>query len=225
MVCTISYIIKNKDQRLSTVSEVEEVKEALRFAHWLLHKNLADEIIITDNFGERWTVKQLEKYFAQQADRISSFEAYFDGSYDVQTRRSGCGIVIYLFAGKTVTRIRRSVYLGLLERSSDAEFLGMQLIFRTLHEEQLTHLDGWIFGDNKGVIESMLGNYPVYEQTSIAIIEETERLIKKNALRVGYESIGRNDNKEAHNLAKQGMAEEILFSKNEEVLYKKRGHQ
>ncbi|MGL4820414.1 MAG: reverse transcriptase-like protein [Bacilli bacterium] len=206
----LRYTLHTPKHKAPTETGPCERDEAMAIAEWLRHKNIAHEIIFIDEWDTEWNLKQMKKRIEEEKSSPYKFTAYFDGAFDHNTEEGSAGVAIYIESAEETIRIRKNMPLGRVASSTEAETLALLFLFETLEAYDYSALDGTVIGDAKGTIETMLGNYPVYDPVIERYISRAEALVKRLKLRVRYEHVLRHDNKEAHMLAMQGMQGELV---------------
>ncbi|MET3696049.1 ribonuclease HI [Bacillus oleivorans] len=160
---------------------------------------------IIDEKGMEWTPKEARKLLEISASEPHNIRLFFDASFDKDTRDTGVGYVLYYNIGEKEIRLRRSRKLTNIEHSSEAEYIALYHVFDLIEEEELGGLDCMIYGDAKGVIMQMIGEWPCFDENLNRWLDRTEERVKKLKLQPSYRYIDRKQNIEAHRLSKKGM--------------------
>lgn len=163
------------------------------------------DLYFLDHHGTKWSLKEFERYTSKKEESPSSFEMLFDGSFDKETKESGCGAVIYFFEGRKKKRIRVNKSLSYLENNNEAEYAALWTGLQQLKEINVDDTEIVIKGDSKVVISQLSGEWAVYEPLLSKWMDRIEETLSELRLQPIYEYISRNDNKEAHRLAVQAL--------------------
>ncbi|HWO76333.1 MAG TPA: reverse transcriptase-like protein [Bacillus sp. (in: firmicutes)] len=186
-------------------SEWLPLEKANRVIRDLSDTSKINEIQVIDEKGMVWTPKEARKLLEVRASEPHNIRLYFDASFDQATGDTGVGYVLYYNIGESQIRLRRSRKLSNIEHSSEAEYIALYHVFDLIEEEELTGFDCTIYGDAKGVIMQMIGEWPCFDENLNRWLDRTEERVKKLKLQPSYRYIERKQNIEAHRLSKKGM--------------------
>ena len=181
------------------------LEKANRVIKDLSETSRINEIQIIDENGRHWTPKEARKLLQIRAAEPHNIRLYFDASFDKASGDAGVGYCLYYKIGDNEIRLRRSRKLSEIEHSSEAEYIALYHVFDLIEEEELTGLDCTIYGDAKGVIMQMIGEWPCLDENLNRWLDRTEERVKKLKLQPSYRYIDRKQNIEAHRLSKKGM--------------------
>lgn len=186
-------------------SESMLLEKAIKVLKDLQETNKIHEIRVIDDKGLEWNAKEAKKLLTIKEAEPNEIRLYFDASFDKETRETGVGYVLYYKNGDHEVRLRRSRKLTNIEHSSEAEYIALYHVFDLIEEEELSGLDCTVYGDAKGVIMQMIGEWPSYDNHLNRWLDRTEERIKRLKLSPTFRFIERKQNIEAHRLAKKGM--------------------
>ncbi len=163
------------------------------------------DLYFLDNRGTKWSLKEFEKFTSKKEESLSSVEIFFDGSFDKESKESGCGAVIYFFEGRKKKRIRVNKALSYLENNNEAEYAALWTGLQELKNIKVDDTEVMIKGDSKVVISQLSGEWAVYEPLLTKWMDRIDATLKELRLQPIYEHVSRNENKESHRLAVQAL--------------------
>lgn len=193
-------------------SEWFDDKKIHPLANDMLKTGRIKDIIVMDEMGREWTLKEFNKFMEKTEEEPSNPVIYFDGGFDREKAESGIGIVIYYDKGKEKYRIRYNAKLYELQSSNEAEYAAMYNSFEVLQQIGVGQMPCIIKGDAQGVLKQLAGEWPCYEQTLNRWLDRIEEKIKAMGLKPSFQVISRNENKEAHKLATQALKDNMIDS-------------
>lgn len=206
-----TYHTKKKEQIFLT-SEFVSIEQALRTTEDMEQTNRVKEILFVDERAVQWTKKELEKLIKEMEKEPHHIIVYFDGGFDKQSKISGLGISIYFDQGGTTYRVRRNERLENLDNNNEAEYAALELSINELMMLSVHHQDIVFRGDSQVVLNQLGGEWPCYEENFKKYLDRIEAKLKKQSIRPVYEIITRKENKEAHQLATQGIVGIDIYS-------------
>ncbi|WLR59885.1 DUF771 domain-containing protein [Guptibacillus hwajinpoensis] len=179
--------------------------EALLLARDIAKTGRSIDLYFLDNRGTKWSVKELETYMTKKQERPASIEIIFDGSFDKETKKAGCGAVIYYYEGRQRKRIRINKAMDYLENNNEAEYASLWLGLQEIKSIDVEDTEILIKGDSQVVINQLGGEWAVYEPLLTRWMDRIEDTLRDLRLQPVYKHISREENKEAHRLAKQAL--------------------
>jgi len=159
----------------------------------------------TDDNGNNWTLKQLEKYITEIKEEPHHIKVYFDGGYDLKNKTAGLGCSIYYEQNERKYRLRKNALVEGLESNNEAEYAALHLGLKELEMLDVHHLPVTFIGDSLVVIHQLNGEWPCYEEELTAWIDRIEEKIGALGIIPTYEAISRKQNREADQLATQAL--------------------
>lgn len=130
----------------------------------------------------------------------------------MDTRQAGIGIVIYYDKGKEKYRYRLNARLHELESNNEAEYAALYNGLVLLEDIGIKQQSIIIKGDAQGLIKQLEGEWPCYEKNLNRWLDRIELKMAEMGLKVEYEVIARNNNKEADQLATQALKNKMIQS-------------
>ncbi|KHD86067.1 hypothetical protein NG54_05475 [Heyndrickxia ginsengihumi] len=170
------------------------------------------ELAIIDEMENGWTVKEFLKWKEEIEEEPSNIVVYFDGGFDLQTKRAGIGVVIYYQQHNATYRIRINHLFNELCSNSEAEYVALYFACQQLEDLGAHHVPCMIKGDAQGVIMQLLGEWPCYEEILNDWLNKIEDKLKMLGIKATYETISRKQNKEADQLASQALHDQMIHS-------------
>ncbi|MFD1707205.1 reverse transcriptase-like protein [Siminovitchia sediminis] len=170
------------------------------------------EIIVLDELGREWTVKEFQKLREKAEEEPRNPIIYFDGGFNRLNGEAGIGVVIYYDKGPDQYRIRYNAKLSELLSSNEAEYAALYNAVDILQQMDFQQTLCNIKGDAQGVLKQLAGEWPCYEESLNWWLDKIEEKIKSLGLKMSYEVIPRNENKEAHKLASQALKNQMIDS-------------
>ncbi len=158
-----------------------------------------------DQFDSSWTVKEMKGYLKGIETEPHNVTVYFDGGFDLETKASGLGCVIYYEQSGKSYRLRQNAAFGGLTSNNEAEYAALHLCLQALEVLNVHHLPVRFVGDSRVVINHMMEEWPVIEQNLYSWADRIEAKVKALGIAPEYELVSRNANKEADRLATQAL--------------------
>ncbi|WP_347550240.1 reverse transcriptase-like protein [Pseudalkalibacillus hwajinpoensis] len=179
--------------------------EAMLIARDIAKTGRSIDLFFIDHRGLKWSLKEFETYMTKKEERPASIELIFDGSFDKETKKSGCGAVIYFYEGRKRKRIRVNRALDYLENNNEAEYAALWTGLQEVRTIDVEDTEILIKGDSQVVINQMSGEWAVYEPLLNRWMDRIEVSLRDLRLQPVYKHISRDENKEAHRLAAQAL--------------------
>ncbi|UTR10452.1 reverse transcriptase-like protein [Evansella sp. LMS18] len=213
MILRIELQYKTK-KGTETVFSSEEMpaEKAHLIGEDLLKTGRAKELKFIDKYDSSMTMKELKKYLEGVKTEPHNLTVYFDGGFDIQTKKSGLGCVIYYEQNGKALRLRRNALVTELDSNNEAEYAAIHLALLELMELGAHHLPVRFIGDSQVVINQLKGEWAVYEEEFNKWIDRIEEKLDKMGLDAEYELVSRKENKEADQLATQALKEIEIMS-------------
>lgn len=190
-----------------------EGEQAILYGEDIEKSNRTSELIFYDEMGQSWKLKELKKLNTEIEEDPHDVMIYFDAGYNRESLQSGLGAVIYYRQGKKKYRLRANEPVDELENNNEAEYAALMFALNLLEEIGVHHVPCDIKGDAQGVLKQLEGEWPCYEENLNKWLDRIEEKIKSLGLKPRYQTIPRNDNKEAHKLASQALEGKNIYSK------------
>jgi len=181
------------------------VKDAILIVNDLQKTGRVKKMNFTDDHGNNWTLKQLEKYITEIKEEPHHIKVYFDGGYDLKNKTAGLGCSIYYEQNERKYRLRKNALVEGLESNNEAEYAALHLGLKELEMLDVHHLPVTFIGDSLVVIHQLNGEWPCYEEELTAWIDRVEEKIGALGIIPTYEAISRKQNREADQLATQAL--------------------
>ncbi|MBL5767053.1 reverse transcriptase-like protein [Heyndrickxia sporothermodurans] len=170
------------------------------------------DLSIVDEMGNEWTKKEFLKLKNITENEPENIMIYFDGGFDLQTRLSGIGMVIYYDKGGKSYRLRANDQLTELESNNEAEYAALYNAVVLLEGLNIKPIPCTIRGDSHGLLKQLTGEWPCLEQNLNRWLDRIEEKINKLGIKPLYEPITRKQNKEADQLASQALKNILVNS-------------
>lgn len=196
-------------------SEEMPTEKALLMARDIERTGRAKTLLFIDNHESTWTLKELMKQQQGIQTEPHNVTVYFDGGFDLKTRRSGLGCAIYYEQNGKSFRLRRNALVEELDTNNEAEYAAMHLGIQELELLGVHHLPVIFVGDSKVVVNQLSGEWPCYEAELSKWADRIEHKLKKLGIDPAYKIVSRKGNREADHLASQALKEIEITSTNE----------
>lgn len=200
----LSYITP-KGTETSFSSEEMRTAKALLLAEDLEKTARAKEIMFVDEYENKWTLKEMKKQMEAIKTEPHEVTVYFDGGFDLITRNSGLGCVIYYEQNGKSWRQRKNALVEELETNNEAEYAALHLAVQELELMGVHHLTVTFTGDSQVVINQLKGEWPCYEAELNHWADRIENDFDRLGIDPEYELVSRKNNQEADRLASQGL--------------------
>jgi len=139
---------------------------------------------------------------------------YFDGGFDLKTKKSGLGCVIYYDKNGKSFRLRKNATVEELDTNNEAEYAALHLGLQELKLLDVHHLSVTFVGDSMVVINQLNDEWPCYEAELSKWMDRIENELKRLGITPEYELVSRKKNREADQLASQALNDiEIMSTK------------
>jgi ribonuclease HI len=187
------------------ISNEMSAEAAIIMAEDLMKTGRVKELSFIDNQSVDWTLKELKKLLEDILTEPHNITVYFDGGFDVHSKKTGLGCVIFYEKNNKSYRYRRNQLVEELETNNEAEYAALYLALQELEQLGAHHLPIKIIGDSQVVINQLNGEWPCYEEVLNRWIDRIEEKLEAIGLTPEYELVSRKGNKEADQLASQAL--------------------
>jgi ribonuclease HI len=201
----IEWEYKFKKQIYKFTSEILELHEAIELLKDIEKTGRVHRVRCLDENHEEWTKKEIEKWLKSLETEPHNISLFFDGGFQEDIKAASVGIVIYYEKDGKKIRVRKNVSLELIESNNEAEYAALWTAISELENLEIHHIPIHIHGDSQVVINQITGEWPCYEKQFNWWIDKIEEKVKAMGLQCSYTLIGRNENKEADQLATQAL--------------------
>jgi ribonuclease HI len=180
-------------------------KETMIHADDLMKTGRVIDIEIIDEMDNSWTLKEFIKLNKQLDKEPENIVVYFDGGFDKESTRSGIGIVVYYDKGDEKFRIRKNEKLETLENNNEAEYAALHNALLLLEEIGVKNVPCTGKGDAQVGLKQLEGEWACFDEGLNRWLDRIESIIAKLRLKMTFDVLSRNDNKEADKLANQAL--------------------
>ncbi|MYL58825.1 reverse transcriptase-like protein [Virgibacillus halodenitrificans] len=204
-----------KGAEVALTSEEMTAAKALLMAEDLQKSGRLKQAIFIDRSEHEWTTKQLKAYLEEIKTEPHNITVYFDGGFDINTRKAGLGCVIYYEQNGKKLRIRKNALVAEMETNNEAEYAALHLAIQELELLGAHHLPVLFTGDSQVVINQLEDEWPVMEKELTSWLDKIERKLKEMGIQPEYKLVSRKNNQEADRLATQALNEVEVTSQSE----------
>ena len=206
MKLTIEWTYKTPKGAITVFrSEPMSVAHALMIAEDMERTGRVKSMEIIDEYDSTWMIKELKKYLKEMETEPHNVTVYFDGGFDIQTKGSGLGVVIYYEKDGKSYRLRRNAYVSELISNNEAEYAAFHLSLVELELLEVHHQTVRFVGDSQVVINQLNGDWPAYEQNLASWADKIDAKLQQLGIKPDYELVPRKQNSEADRLATQAI--------------------
>lgn len=215
MKISIEWVYEKNRTKTTFRSDEMSVGEALYIAEDLEKTGRAKSVTFIDQYESTWLKKELIKYLKELETEPHNVVVYFDGGYDIQSRKAGLGCVIYFEQSGKKYRVRKNADADHLASNNEAEYAAFQLSLVELEWLNVHHQTVRFVGDSQVVINQLNGEWPVYEKNLASFADRIDEQLTKMGITPEYELVPRKENEEADRLATQALHGVEIESKKE----------
>jgi ribonuclease HI len=194
-----------KGRQIELTSDLLPANEALFLVEDFEKTGRVKDIVFYDTSDQSWTKKELLQYVKGIETEPHDIVAFFDGGYDIDTRKAGLGVSIYFTQNNKQYRVRKNSLFEELESNNEAEYAAFWLLLQELENLGVHHIEVTFKGDSQVVLNQLSGDWPVYEEEFTRWIDRIEDKMKKLGIKPIYDPISRKLNKECDQLAMQAL--------------------
>lgn len=188
-------------------SDEMRAKKALLIVEDLERTGRMKNITFVDSHDNNWNLKELKKQMEEIQTEPHNVTVYFDGGFDLKTRTSGLGCVIYYEQNNKSYRLRKNAIVEELDTNNEAEYAALNLGLQELEFLGVHHLPVTVVGDSQVVINQLKEDWPCYEEELSKWADRIESHINQLGIDAEYKLVTRKGNKEADQLASQALRE------------------
>jgi ribonuclease HI len=180
-------------------------EKAILLAEDLEKTGRVKNISFIDNLGNQWNTKEFKAHTKEIETEPHDITVYFDGGFDIDSKRSGLGYVIYYEQNGKSNRLRKNALVEELDTNNEAEYAALHLAVKELEEMGVHHLPVTFIGDSQVVINQLSGEWPCYEESLNAWANRIDEDLKRLGIHPRYQAVSRKNNREADQLATQAL--------------------
>lgn len=197
------------------VSDEMQAEAAILIAEDLERTKRAKELLFLDRHDSSWTIKEIKKYMEGIQTEPHNITVYFDGGFDLDTKKSGLGCVIYYEQNKKYYRMRKNALVDGLVTNNEAEYAAFHFCLQELELLDVHHLPVVFIGDSQVVLNQLSRDWPIYEEELNKWADRIETKMQQLGIEPEYELVSRKKNREADQLASQALKEIEITSTSE----------
>ncbi|WP_163970317.1 ribonuclease H family protein [Oceanobacillus halotolerans] len=186
-------------------TEEMRAKHALLIAEDIEKTGRSKLITFIDRHDHSWTFKELKKQLEEIQTEPHDISVYFDGGFDIKSRKSGLGCVIYYEQNGRQFRIRKNALVEEMDSNNEAEYAAFHLGVQELELLGVHHLPVTFVGDSQVVINQLKGEWPTYEKVLNNWADRIEEDLNRLGIDPEFDLISRTNNREADRLASQAL--------------------
>ncbi|MDQ0206217.1 reverse transcriptase-like protein [Alkalicoccobacillus murimartini] len=198
-------------------SESMPAKEALLLEEDLTRTGRMISVDFYDELDDKWTKKEVLTFFKKMETEPQDIVAFIDGGYHRESGTAGLGLSIYYTQNQQRWRYRVNERIEGIDNNNEAEFAALAYLFTICEDVGIHHQSITIRTDSKTLYHQANGDWPCYEKEMVQWLDRVEKNSVKLGLRPQYELIGRQDNKEADQLASQALQSIFIQGKKEQT--------
>jgi len=202
---TIEWTYHHKGVETVFRSEEMPPAHALSVAEELMKTGRTKNILFLDEHDSTWTLKEIKKYIKEMETEPSNVTVYFDGGFNLESRISGLGCVIYFEQNGKKYRLRKNLTLNGLSSNNEAEYAALHFSVQELESLGVHHQTVRFIGDSQVVINQMSGEWPVYEKELMNWADRIDEYLNRLGIKPEFEPVSRKENEEADRLANQAL--------------------
>ncbi len=188
-------------------SEEMNAGKGILLAEDLERTERGKNLTFIDSMENSWTLKELKEFMKEIETEPHNITIYFDGGFDLETRKSGLGCAIYYEQNGKSLRLRRNALVQELNTNNEAEYAALHLGLRELEHMQVHDLPVRLVGDSQVVINQLNGEWPCLEEELSKWADRIEAKLSQLRIQPEYELVSRKKNREADRLATQALKE------------------
>ncbi len=195
-----------KGVETSFTSEEMTAAQGVFIAEDIERTKRVKELVFIDMYDDSiWTMKEMKSYLKSIETEPHDITVYFDGGFNVGTKDSGLGCVIYYKQSGKSYRLRQNAQIEGLVSNNEAEYAALHLCVQELEFLEVRNMPVRFSGDSKIVINGMSGEWPVIESELVSWADRIEMKLKTMGIQAEFGLIPRKENFEADRLATQAL--------------------
>jgi len=187
------------------ISEEMLAGKALVLAEDIEKTGRMKDVTFIDPKENIWNLKELRELMKGIQTEPHNIKVYFDGGYNLETRSSGLGCVIYYEQNGKSYRLRKNAKVEELESNNEAEYAALHLGLQELEFLGVEHQTVGIIGDSKVVINQLTDEWPCMEEELSRWADRVEEKMSEINITPEYKAVSRKENNEADRLASQAL--------------------
>ncbi|MBB5175079.1 reverse transcriptase-like protein [Texcoconibacillus texcoconensis] len=207
----VTYKTKKGTEVMFTSDEMNAEK-ALLIAEDLEKTGRLKDLVFIDHYDTTLTMKELKRYTEEIKTEPHNITVYFDGGFDLKTKMSGLGCVIYYDQNGKSFRQRKNRLVEALDTNNEAEYAALHFAIQELEELGVHHLPVKFVGDSQVVINQLNEEWPVMEDVLNSWADRVEENLEALGITPEYTVVPRKNNQEADRLATQALEETEIMS-------------
>ena len=204
-----------KGTEATFTSDEMHIGKAVLIAEDIEKTGRRQKITFFDSYENTWSLKELKKYMEEVQTEPHNVTVYFDGGFDLKTKKSGLGCAIYYEQNEKSYRLRKNALVEELDTNNEAEYAAFHLGLEELELLGVHHLPVTFVGDSMVIINQLNEKWACYEEKLSVWIDRIEDQFEALGITPKYKLISRNKNREADQLASQALNEIEITSKKE----------
>ncbi|MFZ3590914.1 ribonuclease H family protein [Bacillus sp. DJP31] len=201
-----------KNLEVTLTTETIPAIKALLISNDFLKTGRTKDLVFYDEQHIMWTKKEFEKLLAEVEEEPHNILVFFDGGYDIDSKKAGAGVVIYYSRNNKDFRIRENKVLQQLDSNNEAEYAAFWQAVLRLEELGVQNMSVQFKGDSQVVLNQLSGDWPCFEDEFTKWLDRIEDKIKHLGIRPKFTPISRKENKEADQLASQALEGTMVTS-------------
>ncbi|SEA98749.1 ribonuclease HI [Thalassobacillus cyri] len=193
-------------------SEEIQAAQAILIAEDLEKTGRVKDFTFVDNQDHTWSLKELKEYMKGIETEPHNITVYFDGGFDLKTKKSGLGCAIYYEQNGKSYRHRKNALVDELHTNNEAEYAALHLALQEMEFMGVHHMSVAIVGDSQVVINQLSGEWPCLEDELSKWADRVEVKMEQMGIQPEYKAVSRKRNREADRLATQALEDTEITS-------------
>lgn len=191
------------------------IAQALLFAEDFEKTGRMKSILFFDEADTTWTTKEIKRYLKEIETEPHNITVYFDGGFDLESKKAGLGCVIYYEQNGKSYRVRKNAPSDEMTSNNEAEYAALYLGIQELEYLNVHHIPVEFIGDSQVVINQMSEQWPVLETDLARWAHRIDEKLESLAIQPTYKNVPRKRNAEADRLATQALNGVSITAKTE----------
>ncbi len=188
------------------VSEEMTAAQGVQIAEDIERTKRVKELIFIDTYDDSmWTMKEMKAYLKSIETEPHDITVYFDGGFNIGTKDSGLGCVIYYKQNGKSYRLRQNAQIEGLVSNNEAEYAALHLCIQELEFLEVRNMPVRFSGDSKIVVNGMSGEWAIIEAELASWADRIETKLNSMGIQAEFELLPRKENFEADRLATQAL--------------------
>ncbi|MGP4082937.1 ribonuclease H family protein [Pseudalkalibacillus sp. R45] len=194
-----------KGKKTTFSSEELQADQAILIGEDMDRTGRAKNLKFIDRNENTWSTKELKEFLKGIETEPHNVRVYFDGGFDLETKQSGLGCVIYYEQNGKSFRLRKNASVEQLETNNEAEYAALHISLKELELLEVHHLPVKFIGDSQVVINQLKGEWACVEEGLSKWADRVDEKLSKMGIDPEYVFISRKENREADQLATQAL--------------------